>query len=149
MLKEILKEIDSLNKNQLISGYKFDKKEYHIINKDLDKKETSFLYDILKKYGIKYQERKAENFFVIEFDYRKLELNKIYNFLNSQTEFKNIYIKLTNNNLKIINTEPEFSQVILNYVKKYNELNPSEGFNIGKSINRLTNKINYYTIKKM
>lgn len=146
MLNEMLKELDSLNNKKLISGGKWDKKEYHIINKDLDKKETSFLYDILKKYGIKYQERKAENFFVIEFDYRKLELQKFYNCLQLNN-YKNISIK--NTYILIENHDSLNYDDLKNLFLQFTDENPNCKLQLNQYNKKKTGTVLYYKIVKL
>lgn len=147
MLNNLINELTLLDKNKNLKGGFYDNKNYIIFNKNINKKETSFLYDILKKYNIKYQEdiNENENYIAITFDYRKLQLQKFYNCLIANNyknvSIKNTYILIDNNTLNYDDLKKLFLQ--------FTEDNPGRKLQLKQYFEKNTKQVLYYKIVKL
>ena len=148
MLNEIINKIISIDVNKNIAGGRFDKKIFKMFNKDINKKETSFLYDILKKYNIKYKEsfNSDLNKLELEFDYRYLHFMHIYNYL-LKNNYKNVSIK--NTYIKIENHDSLNYDDLKNLFLQFTKENPNCKLKLNQYSEKNTKQVLYYKIVKL
>lgn len=148
MLNNLINELTLLDKNKNLKGGFYDNKNYIIFNKNINKKETSFLYDILKKYNIKYQEdiNENENYIAITFDYRKLQLQKFYNCLIANN-YKNVSIK--NTYILIENHDALNYDDLKKLFLQFTGENPNCKLQLKQYFEKNTKQVLYYKIVKL